>query len=76
MEVGKAIELLSDCCDRGMVTFDQDFKDAVKMGKKALILLAYETAHRLDDTSLQLLFGASRDERQVPWNWKKEGGRK
>ena len=66
MDIGKAIELLSDCCDRGVVTFDQDFKDAVKMGKKALTLLAYDKAHRLNDESLQLLFGASRGESQVP----------
>ncbi len=60
MEIGKTIEQLSDYCDRGMVTLDQDFKDAVKMGKKALTLLAYDPAHRLDDASLQLLLGAER----------------
>jgi len=66
MEIGKTIELLSDYCDRGVATLDQDFKDAVKMGKKALILFAYGRSHRLDDTSLQLLLGAVRKEKDEP----------
>jgi len=38
MKVPKAIELLSDYCDRHCVTLDEDFRQAVKMGKEALIL--------------------------------------
>ncbi len=60
MDIDKTIEQLSDYCDRGMATLDQDFKDAVKMGTKALTLLAYDKAIRLDDASLQLLLGAER----------------
>lgn len=37
MEIDKAIEILSDCCDRGMTTFDDDFREAVRMGKSALV---------------------------------------
>ena len=55
-----AVEQLSDCCDRGIVTFNQDFKNAVKMGKKAIILLATSEEHRLDDSSLKLLLDAER----------------
>ncbi|MBA7589054.1 hypothetical protein ES708_31128 [subsurface metagenome] len=60
MEAGKVVEQLSDYCDRGVVTFSQDFKDAVRIGKKAVLLLAYDTAHRLDDTSLKLLLDVER----------------
>ncbi|KKK65772.1 hypothetical protein LCGC14_2970790 [marine sediment metagenome] len=60
MEIGKAIELLSDYCDRGSVTLDQDFKDAVRMGKQALILLSHRTTYCLDDHSLNLLREAQR----------------
>jgi len=71
MEIGKVIELLSDYCDRGMVTLDQDFKNAVKMGKKGLTLLAYDRSHRLDDISLQLLLNAERQEINEPAAGKK-----
>ena len=60
MTIDKAIEQLSDYCDRGVVTLDQDFKDAVEMGKKGLTLLAYDKAHRLSDLQLQLILGAER----------------
>lgn len=33
----KAIELLSDCCDRHVMTINQDLYEAVRMGKEALI---------------------------------------
>lgn len=36
METDKAIEILSDSCDRGMTTLNDDFKDAVSMGRDAL----------------------------------------
>lgn len=70
LEISRAIEKLSDCCDRGMTTFDQDFKEAVRMGKKALKLLAYDTAHRLSDQQLELLLQAERVEK-VDWRWQK-----
>jgi len=38
MKVPKAIELLSDYCDRHCATLDEDFRQAVRMGKEALIL--------------------------------------
>lgn len=60
LEIEKVIELLSDCCDRGMVTFDEDFKDAVRVGKKVLTLVAYDTSHKWDDESLELLLGVER----------------
>ncbi|GAJ08974.1 unnamed protein product [marine sediment metagenome] len=37
MEADKAIEQLSDYCDRGIVTLGDDFKNAVRAGKKALM---------------------------------------
>ena len=37
MERDKAIQILSDCADRGLTTFNADFKDAVRMGRDALI---------------------------------------
>jgi len=42
LEIEKAIELLSDYCDRGSVTLDDDFKNAVRMGKSVLVLIASE----------------------------------
>jgi len=60
MDVDKAIEQLGDYCDRGIITLDNDFKEAVRMGKQGLILLAHSEGHRLDDSSLQLLLGAER----------------
>lgn len=36
MNPKKAIELLSDSAYRGMTTFNQDFKDAEKLGIEAL----------------------------------------
>jgi len=43
----EAIDLLSDYCDRGAVTLDDRFKQAVKLGKKALVLLSHPTDPRL-----------------------------
>lgn len=60
LEIEKSIELLSDCCDQGITTLDADFKDAVRMGKKGLILLAHGTGHRLTDEQLALLLNAER----------------
>ena len=54
------IEQLSDYCDRGMATLGPDFKEAVRLGKKALILLAYTRGHQLSDESLKLLFNRER----------------
>ena len=59
-DIDKAIELLSDSCDRGITTLDADFKESVKMGKQGLILLAHSLAHRLTDTQLALLLNAER----------------
>ncbi|MBA7520684.1 hypothetical protein ES705_12780 [subsurface metagenome] len=60
MEADKAIEQLSDYCDRGIVTLGDDFKDAVRMGKTAIQLLAYGKGHRLSDENLKLLLDAER----------------
>ena len=60
MEISKVIELLSDCCDRHAFAIDQDFYEAVRIGKKAVTLLAYDKATRLDDDSLKLLLNAER----------------
>ncbi len=66
MEADKAIEQLSDYCDRGIVTLGDDFKDAVRAGKKAVLLLAYDKTHRLDDTSLKLLLDLERRDDAMP----------
>jgi len=47
IDLPTAIDLLSDYCDRGAVTLDNRFKQAVIMGKKALILLEHPTDPRL-----------------------------
>ncbi len=60
MENEKAIELLSDYCDRGMVTLGEDFKEAVRKGKTALILLDRPTTVCLDDHSRNILRDAER----------------
>ncbi|GAH51707.1 unnamed protein product [marine sediment metagenome] len=60
LEIEKAIEKLSDCCDRGITTLDEDFKDAVRMGKKGLVLLSTSPGHRLDDSTLKFLLNAER----------------
>ena len=60
MDVEKAIELLSDYCDRGCASLGYDFREAVRMGKKALILFNTSKGHRLDDLSLKLLLNAER----------------
>ena len=36
MKIDKAIEILSDLANRGVATFNQDFKDATKLGIEAL----------------------------------------
>ncbi|MBA7693802.1 hypothetical protein ES703_102391 [subsurface metagenome] len=59
-DIDKTIELLSDHCDRGATTLDDNFKEAVRMGKQGLQILAHSQGHRLDDLSLQLLLGAER----------------
>ncbi|MBA7681819.1 hypothetical protein ES703_90160 [subsurface metagenome] len=64
MEIGKTIEKLSDFCDRGCATLDEDFKNAVRIGKKGLTLLAYHPYFRLDDANLHLLLGAERRENE------------
>ena len=60
MEIEKAIELLSDCCDRHGFSLDEDFREAVRIGKKALVHIATDKALRWDDESLKLLLGAER----------------
>ena len=47
IDIPKNIDILSDFCDRGIVTLNADFKNAVKLGKKALILLSRPTDPRL-----------------------------
>jgi len=60
VEIEKAIELLSDFCDRGAATLDDDFKEAVRIGKKALVHINTDESVRWDDESLYLLLGAER----------------
>jgi len=60
MDIDKSIKRLSDYCDRGSLTLDDDFKAAAEMGKKALTIIAHDKALRWDDLSLQLLLGAER----------------
>ena len=36
MTIDKAIEILSDSANRGMTTFNQDYKEAQKLGIEAL----------------------------------------
>ena len=60
MEIGKAIELLKLLAKPNHAYENQDDRDAIKMGIKALRLLAYEKSHRLDDLSLKLLLDAER----------------
>ncbi|MBA7675855.1 hypothetical protein ES703_84094 [subsurface metagenome] len=60
MENQKAIELLSDYCDRGMLTLGEDFREAVRKGKTALILLEHPTTVCLDKPSRNLLRDAQR----------------
>lgn len=62
MEITKAIEILSDSCDRGLTTFNADFKEAVRMGKNALRHLEKSGGILLDDGSLTF---AEKDERSI-----------
>ncbi|MBA7573108.1 hypothetical protein ES708_14903 [subsurface metagenome] len=65
MDAEKAIELLSDYCDRGMVTLGADFKEAVLMGKKALMIFSLTGVTDLDP-ALQLLTSAKERSRYEP----------
>lgn len=60
MNITKAIDLLSDYCDRGSVALGPDFKDAVRMGKVALIRLDTGPMLCLDDTTYKTLTGLER----------------
>ena len=58
MEIEKAIELLSDYCDRGCATFNEDFRTAVRIGKKALILILNGRIYISDGDNLKLFLSA------------------
>lgn len=46
MKLEKAIEILSDSANRGITTFNQDYKDAQRLGIEALKRVqAYKKAH-------------------------------
>ena len=45
MTIDKAIETLSDSANRGMTTFDQDYKDAQRLGIEALKLLQQQRTY-------------------------------
>ena len=60
MEIEKAIELLSDHCDRGLTTLYKDFQEAVRMGRNALVHLAFTRGVRWDDSALALLLHTER----------------
>jgi len=42
MTIDKAIEILSYSANRGTTTFNQDYKDAQKLGIEALIRIRYQ----------------------------------
>ena len=62
MKAERVIEILGEAAS-GVVTFDGEFREAVKVGQKAVILLTseHETAHHLDRLSQKLLLGVSDD---------------
>lgn len=41
MTLEKAIEILSDSANRGITTYNQDYKDACNLGIQALIRIKY-----------------------------------
>lgn len=59
-EVGKTLEILNDIIRYQYSASQSDEGDAIKMGAKAIRILAYDKEHRLDDLSLKLLLDAER----------------
>lgn len=55
MPVDKAIEILSDAAYRGILTYGEDFKDALKVGIRAMVLLNRAKAGDVDEELLEAL---------------------
>ncbi len=62
METPEAIEELTSLYKVGLNRLTPKEKEAVRMGKNALILLSHRTTYCLDDHSLELLRDAQRRE--------------
>jgi len=60
MKAERVIELLGEAA-AGVVTFNDEFHEAVKVGQKAVILLTRDNSHRLDRQSQKLLLGVSEE---------------
>ncbi len=60
MKAEQVIERLGGAAS-GVVTLDDEFHEAVRVGQKAVILLTQDTSHRLDQQSQKLLLGVSED---------------
>jgi len=56
MKAERVIEILGGAAS-GVVTLDDEFHEAVKVGQKAVILLTQDKAHHLDGLSQKLLLG-------------------
>ncbi len=56
MKPERVIEILGKAAS-GVVTLDDEFHEAVKIGQKAVILLTQDNSHRLDRQSQKLLLG-------------------
>lgn len=60
MIIEKAIERLSDAAFRGLITYDQDFKAALKLGYEALKHFKNDRLYYLE-LSQQLLPGETKE---------------
>lgn len=60
LEVEKHLEILGDLIRYQYSAQESDEGNAVKMGAKAIRILAFDKGHRLDDLSLNLLLNAER----------------
>ena len=60
MTIDRAIEILSDSANRGVTTFNQDFKDAERLGIEAL-KREKECRHLLPPEAWELLPGETKD---------------
>ena len=60
LDVDKALELLDDLIIYQYSASQSDTGDAVKMGRKAIRILAYAKGHSLSDETLNLLLNTER----------------
>lgn len=63
MKAGRVIEILGEAAS-GVVTLNDEFHEAARVGQKAVILLTSEeqTAHHLDRLSQKLLLGVDEED--------------